>query len=273
MAYPHGLISWTDISLPDPAGGGKFYADLFGWKADDQHDPDGNYIYTMFSKGGKSTAGMGAQPPGMAESGIPPMWNTYISVDDVEATLEKWTTAGGTVVMPIMDVFTSGRMAVVADPEGAVVSFWQAGDHVGGEVFNEHGALTWNELYSRDTARAREFYTAALGWEFEKLGGDDADFEYWMIVLPSKTPGGILQNDPYNGGLMTMDDSWPDDMPSHWMVYFQVDDTDDAVAQLERLGGRVSVPPFDTNAGRISVVGDPQGGTFSIITPAQTPSP
>jgi predicted enzyme related to lactoylglutathione lyase len=269
MAYSHGLISWTDISLPDPAGGSKFYADLFGWKADDQHDPDGNYIYTMFSKGGKATAGMGAQPPAMAESGIPPMWNTYVNVDDVDATVQKWTAAGGSVVMPVMDVFTSGRMAILADPEGAVVSLWQAGDHVGGEVFNEHGAMTWNELNTRDSAKAREFYGAALGWEFEKFGGADAAFEYWMIVLPNKTPGGVLHNDQYNGGFLTMDDNWPAELPSHWMVYFQVDDTDDSIAQLERLGGTVSVPPFDSAAGRMAVVGDSQGGTFSIIAPSQ----
>jgi len=269
MAYPDGMFSWTDISLPDPAGGSKFYADLFGWHAEDQHDPDGNYIYTMFSKGGKSTAGLGPQPPGMADAGIPPMWNSYINVDSIEDTIEKWTSAGGSVMMPAMDIFTSGRMAVLVDPEGAVVSLWQAGDHVGGEVFNEHGAMTWNELATRDSAAVRKFYGAALGWEFEQLSGA-SPAEYWMIRLPGKTPGDPLSEDHYNGGVITMDDNWPAAIPAHWMVYFNVDDTDDAVARLEGLGGSVSVPAFDSNAGRMAVVGDSQGGTFSIISmPAQ----
>lgn len=44
MGYPHGLISWADLSVPDPAAGSSFYAALFGWETEDQHDPDGNYI-------------------------------------------------------------------------------------------------------------------------------------------------------------------------------------------------------------------------------------
>ena len=266
MTYPHGLFTWTDISLPDPAGGSKFYADLFGWHAEDQHDPDGNYIYTMFSKGGKSTAGLGPMPPGMAESGIPPMWNSYVNVTDLDAAIAQWTAAGGTVMMPAMDIFTSGRMAILQDPEGAVISMWQAGEHVGAEVFNEHGAMTWNELATRDSAAAREFYGAALGWEFEKSPGAPPT-EYWMVRIPGKAPGDPLSQDEYNGGIITMDDEWPAEMPAHWMVYFQVDDTEDAIAQLTALGGTVSVPPFDTPAGKMAVVGDPQGGTFTLISP------
>jgi len=271
MAYPHGLFTWTDISLPDPAGGSKFYADLFGWKADDQHDPDGNYIYTMFSKGGKATAGLGPQPPGMADAGIPPMWNSYLTVDNVDDTIEKWTAAGGSVMVPAMDVMSSGRMAFVADPQGAIVALWQAGDHVGAEVFNEHGAMTWNELATRDSAAAREFYGTALGWEFEEFVGADPG-EYWLIVVPAKTGGGVLSVDHYNGGIITMDENWPAELPSHWMVYFNVDDTDDAVARLLEHGGKVSVPAFDTRAGRIAVVGDPQGGSFSLISAPATTS-
>ena len=267
MTYAHGLFTWTDISLPDPPAGRSFYADLFGWEAQDQFDPDGNYIYTMFSKGGKNVAGLGPQPPEAADSGIPPMWNSYVNVDNVDKTIAKWTAAGGSVVMPAMDVMTSGRMAFVADPEGAVVALWQAGDHVGGEAFNEHGALTWNELNTRDAAAVREFYGAALGWEFEKFGGDDAPMEYWLIRVPAKVPGAPLQDDQYNGGVMTMDETWPADLPAHWMVYFHVDDADAAVAKLSELGGSVSVPAFDSSAGRIAIVGDSQGGTFSLISP------
>jgi hypothetical protein len=270
MAYPDGLFSWTDISLPDPAGGSKFYADLYGWHGEDQHDPDGNYIYTMFSKDGKGVAGLGPQPPGMAESGIPPMWISYVAVDDLDATIDKWTAAGGTVMMPAMDVMDAGRMAFVIDPLGAVLALWQAGAHAGAEAFTEHGTMTWNELATRDSEAARSFYAAALGWEFEELQADaPVEMEYWMVVLDSKVSGQPYRDDKYNGGVITMNENWPEDVPSHWMVYFQVDDTDESVARLESLGGKVSVPAFDSSAGRIAVVGDPQGGTFSIIAPSQ----
>lgn len=262
--HPHGLFSWTDISLPDPEKGRDFYASLFGWEAEDQFDPDGNYIYTMFSLGGESVAGLGPRPEAMAASGIPPMWQSYISVDDVDAALERVSAHGGTVIMPAMDVFTSGRMAVIADPTGAAVSLWQSGDHKGAGVFNAHGAMTWNELATRDAAAAKRFYAAVFGWDFEPF---DGDYEYWMITCPHKIQGDADADDSYNGGIMPMDDNWPADLPAHWMVYFSVDDTDAAVARLESLGGKVSVPAFDSPAGRIAVVGDPQGGTFSFIQP------
>ncbi len=275
MGYPHGLFSWTDISLPDPAGGSKFYAGLFGWQAEDQLDPEGNYIYTMFSKNGKSIAGLGPQPPDMAEAGIPPMWNSYLTVDNVDAAIEQWTTAGGAVMMPAMDVMDAGRMALVTDPQGAVLAFWQAGQHVGAEVFTEHGSMTWNELATRDSASSRSFYAEALGWEFEELPASEeapVAMEYWMVRLESKQSGQPYRDDKYNGGIITMDENWPAEVPAHWMVYFQVDDTDETVARLQSLGGNVSVPAFDSSAGRIAVVGDPQGGTFSIIAPNPAPT-
>ena len=70
MDYPHGLFSWADISLPDPAEGSSFYTALFGWEAAEQIDAEGHYLYTMFSQDGKSTAGLGPQPPELAGKGF-----------------------------------------------------------------------------------------------------------------------------------------------------------------------------------------------------------
>ncbi len=265
MGYEHGLFTWTDASSPDPAAAGQFCASLFGWEAAEQFDPDGNYIYTMFSRDGKSVAGLGGQSPEMAAQGLPAIWNSYISVDSVDDTVARWAEAGGSVMVPPMDVFTSGRMAVVVDPEGAVLSLWQAGDHVGGEVFNVPGAMTWNELNTRDVAAAREFYGKALGWEFEIFeGGGDP---YWLITVPAKTQGGALSEDAYNGGMLTISEEMGPDMPAHWSVYFQSADVDADVAKAQELGGTLVAPVMESSAGRIAVVADPQGGTFLVIQP------
>lgn len=262
--YPHGLFSWTDISLPDPAAGVAFYSELFGWDAADQHDDDGNFIYTMFSKDGKDTAGMGELPAEMQNQGIPPMWLSYITVDDLVAAVSAVEANGGSVVAPTMDVMTAGRMALVADPQGAVVALWQAGDHPGCGVFGEHGALTWNELMTRDPQGAMEFWGSTMGWGFDKMEGP---MDYWVVTLDGKAADAPYAEDNANGGIMLMDDSFPAEIPPHWMVYFHVDDTDAIAAKLTELGGTVSVPAFDTPAGRIAVLGDPQGGTFSVIAP------
>jgi predicted enzyme related to lactoylglutathione lyase len=266
--YPHGLFTWTDVSLPDPVGGSKFYSELFGWEAADQHDPEGNYIYTMFTKDGETVAGLGKQPEAMQNQGIPPMWNSYITVDDLDEALAEVEANGGSVLVPAMDVMAAGRMALIGDPTGAPVALWQEGDHAGAGAFNRHGHMTWNELATRDTQAARDFYAAVLGWSYEPLPG--APSEYHLITVSDKPEDhATLAKDNYNGGIMAMDDTWPADMPAHWMVYFQVDDTDAAAERLTELGGSVSVPPFDSSAGRIAVVADPQGGTFSIIAPPE----
>ncbi len=269
MAHPHGLFSWTDISLPDPVAGSRFYVGLFGWEAEDERGPDGSYLYTMFTKEGRSVAGLGPRPPDAEEQGFPPMWTSYVAVDDLDATLRRWTTEGGSILVPAMDVMNAGRMAVVADPQGAVLALWQAGEHAGAEVFNEPGAMTWNELNTRDAGAAREFYAAVLGWGFERLAAEDAPGEYWIITL-AKPEGGPYAPDGYNGGVMTMDERWPAEVPAHWMVYFGVADVDETIGRLASLGGTVSVPAFDIPAGRMAVVGDPQGGTCSIIAPPPT---
>ncbi len=265
MAYVQGLFSWTDIAVPDTEAGKDFYTQLFGWTAADQYDPEGNYIYTLFFKDGKMAAGMGKQPPELQAQGMPPMWNSYINVESVDDIVAATEANGGTVVMPAMDVMASGRMAFIADPSGGVVGLWQAGEHRGADIFNAPGAMSWNELATRDVEAAQAFFGPVLGWEFEKVEG----MEYWTIHLRHKVEGDGDADDDFNGGMIAMDENWPDEIPAHWMVYFNVEDTDRAVAKLQELGGNISVPPFDTSAGRISVVNDSQGGTFSVIAPSQ----
>jgi len=264
MGYAHGLFSWADISAPDPASARTFYTSLFGWDAEDQHDPDGNYTYTMFSQQGKTVAGLGPLPPDMVEQGMPAMWNSYISVDNLSSTVDGWVLAGGKVVMPPMDVFDAGRMAVVADPEGAIVALWQAQAHPGGELFNLPGSMTWNELNTRDAAAAREFYGNALGWEFEVHQREGAA-DYWLVTVPGKRQGPPLSNDPYNGGILTMGEEFPPETPAHWGVYFAVADTDADLARLAELGGSVVAGPMDAPAGRMAVVADPSGAIFTLL--------
>ncbi|MDJ0663773.1 MAG: VOC family protein [Acidimicrobiia bacterium] len=268
MGYQHGLFTWTDIAAPDPAAIKGFYTALLGWDAEDQFDPDGNYIYTLFSKDGHTVAGLGGHPPAMAGQGIPAFWTSYVSVDNADEAIAAWEEAGGSVMMPAMDVFDSGRMAFVADPEGAVIAFWQAGEHVGGQIFNVPGAMTWNELNTRDVEAAKEFYGKALGWEFEPFDSPGA-LTYWLIKVPGKEQSSPLADDPYNGGMLTITEDFPPEMPANWSVYFASADVDAAVARLDELGGSLFAGVMDTSAGRLAVVSDPQGGVFQLITPPQ----
>lgn len=256
MSHPNGRFTWTDISLPDVMAGKAFYEAYFGWSGEDQFDPDGNLIYVMFSNGGRSVAGMGPTPEEMQGLGIPPMWNSYINVDSVDGTIDAAVAAGGAIVMPALDVMGAGRMAIISDPTGGVVSLWQAGDHAGADHFDDPGEMAWNELATRDVEAAKAFYAAVFDWTYET--GDMPGGGFYTTIL--------LEGQP-NGGVIAMDDNWPAEVPPHWMVYFRVEDAIRAGKELEELGGSISVPAFDTPAGKVAVVGDPQGGTYSIIGP------
>lgn len=261
--YPHGLFSWADLASPDPKTAKEFYTGLFGWEGTDQNDPEGNYIYTLFTIGGQQVAGLGPQPEMM--QGMPAVWNSYVNVDNVDEVVAKATDVGASVLVPAMDVMDTGRMAFLQDPGGAVFGVWEPGTHKGADTFTVPGSMGWNELATRQPNEAADFYGQVFPWSFNKMVSDQAPADYWTVHLDTKVDGDGDMDDDFNAGIMKMDENWPDDMPSHWMVYFRVESTDDAVEKVKDLGGTVKVKPFQTAAGKMSVIADPQGGTFSIL--------
>ena len=122
----------------------------------------------MAKLGGRSAAAISPQQPDEAAQGIPPHWNVYVTVDDVDAVSANVGEVGGNVLAGPFDVFDAGRMSVIADPAGAVLCLWQAGESIGAEVVNEPGALSWADTASTDPEAARGFYTSLLDWRFER---------------------------------------------------------------------------------------------------------
>ena len=151
-------------------------------------------------------------------------------------------------------------MAVLADPSGAVFGLWQAGTMIGASLVNEPGGLVWEDLRSTDPAAARSFYGALFGYQYEVLEMAGPDYATFQLPSEPHVLGGM-------GGLMGL----PDGTPSHWLVYFQVADTDAATAAAEQAGGTVVTPPMDTPFGRMACLADPDGATFMVMTtdPAQ----
>ena len=250
--YAPGTPSWVDLGSPDVDGAAAFYTGLFGWTCEAAGPEEETGGYRMFFYKGKPVAGLGpAQNPG------PPYWTTYVSVADADATIAKVKDAGGTVFLEPMDVLDVGRMAVFADPTGAVISIWQPGTHPGSGIVNEPNALCWNELSTRDTAKAIEFYGKVFGWGAKVQGEPPQQYTEWQ--LGGQSVGGMMEPPPMV----------PAEVPNHWLVYFAVDDTDKAAAKVGELGGTVVMPPMDIEPGRFSVVQDPQGATFAVIRMAE----
>jgi predicted enzyme related to lactoylglutathione lyase len=147
-----------------------------------------------------------------------------------------------------------GRFALLFDTQNAHIGLWQPAGFHGASLVNEPGSYCWSELTVRDVESAKAFYGAMLGWEGETHPFGPTTYTEWH------NPGG-----PRIGGMLQMNEQWPTEVAPHWMVYFAVEDCDATAARAGELGGTVSVPPSDIPTGRFSVLGDPQGGYFSVI--------
>jgi predicted enzyme related to lactoylglutathione lyase len=244
--YEPGVPCWVDIGSPDPQGAADFYGALFGWDAPEGPPETGGYRVAMV--GDRAVAGIGpAQNPG------PPFWATYIAVASADDAAEKVTAAGGQTIVPPMDVLDVGRMAVFADPIGAVFSVWQAGTHPGAELVNEPGTWSWCELLTTDVAASKAFYGAVFGWTANTVSAGDGEYTEWQVN--GRSIAGMMQKPPM----------LPAEVPPHWAVYFAVADADTAAARVTELGGAVLMPPLDIEPGRFAVVADPYGAPFNVI--------
>ena len=256
-SYAPGIPSWVDVMVTKRSEGTAFYGALFGWTFEDSTDPEsGAVIYTNCFSNGHMVCGLMEMSPEMQSGGMPPVWGTYIATADADETAQRVTAAGGTVMMPPMDVMDVGRMAVFADPTGAVLGLWQAKTHKGAELVNEPGGFCWNELDTRDTTAASAFYEAVFGWKSEAMEGP---MEYFEWKLDGETIG----------GMMPMPGEMPAAVPPFWLVYFAVENCDGTLEKLADLGGSVMAGPMDIPAGRFAVVMDPAGAAFAVMQLAE----
>jgi len=256
--YNPGTFCWPELVASDSEKAKEFYKSLFNWNINDV--PIGNdTVYSMAAIGDKAVGAMYQRFPEQSEQGVPSHWASYVSVSNVDEAVEKAGSLGAGIIMEPMDVFDAGRMAVIQDPTGGIVSLWQPVKHIGAQVVNEHGALCWNELVSNDTEKAKEFYTGLFGWTAQ-----DQDFNgmNYTIFINGERPA---------GGMMEIQEEWGE-MPPTWFVYFAVNDCDATVEEAKSLGGEVVNPPMDIEGvGRIAFIKDSQDAVFAIIQLSQLP--
>jgi predicted enzyme related to lactoylglutathione lyase len=247
--YAAGTFCWADLSTTDEAGAKAFYGALLGWEADDM--PAGNgAVYSMQRVGDRFVAAISGQPQQQREAGVPPMWNNYVAVESADDAAARAAELGANVHAPPFDVLEAGRMAVIADPQGAFFMVWQPQRNIGAALVNEPGALSWNELASPDPEASGAFYRDLFGWEVAAIEAPTGP--YWMIK----------NGDANNGGIRKLE---PPGTPPHWLVYFAAADVDATLAEIEKLGGTKMAGPFEIGMGTIAIVQDPQGAMFALV--------
>ncbi|MCT9083033.1 VOC family protein [Streptomyces fulvoviolaceus] len=230
--YAEGVPCWVDAQLPDVEAGKRFYGELFGWTFEEAHSGS---VWAV--KRDEPVAALARK----ADGRMPTVWTVYFATPDIEGLADRVWAAGGQVVTAPMPVGALGTAALVTDPDGAVFGLWEPGTHAGFGMRHEPGSFAWAELYARDTETVNTFYG---GLFHDALFGPDAHPDF---------------------GRAPVSDVFPAEMPPHFLVHFGVEDCEAVLGAVNRLGGRVQAPPFETSYGKVAVVTDNQGASFAVL--------
>ncbi|MBP2477077.1 putative enzyme related to lactoylglutathione lyase [Crossiella equi] len=243
-----GTPCWVDVASADPAACRAFYSGLFGW----EFGPE---------VAGHSQASLGGEPVATVylarrNPGHFLGWTLYLEVSDAERAAKQIVELGGVVLSGPVRVPGRGRLVVAKDPTGGTIGFWET-EHGWHCATGRPGTLTWAELNSRDGVRADGFFASLFDFRQDQVGdGHGFDYTTWF-----RNGEPIL-------GRMRMGPEFPHEVPSHWSVYFGVDPgegTDALALRAVRLGGKISYEPFDSPFGRLAILEDPTGGTFTVV--------
>jgi len=269
--YPPGVTCFVDTERADVDAAMAFYGGLFGWTFEDRMPPGAPGRFAMATLDGLDVAGIGSA----LDEAAPPAWNTYVTVENADATVGKVEDAGGTLLLEPLDVGDAGRMAIFADPEGAAFRVWQPVNHHGAQLVNAPGSWNWSDLETRDIDAAKTFYSAVFGWEYQEV--DLGQGPSAMIRVPgygehleALTPGTLASHkefgapEGFSDAIGWMQPPATENGPARWAVTFSVADADDTARRTPDLGGTVLVEPFDVPYVRMAVIRDPDGATFAI---------
>ncbi|MFJ6462859.1 VOC family protein [Streptomyces sp. NPDC091387] len=260
--FVDGAPNWMDLGTPDLDGATAFYTALLGWGYEAGGPETGGY--GMFTLDGKSVGGAMT----VTEEQAKPSWSVYFRTTDADATAQLVEKSGGTVPIAPVDVLEFGRMGGFTDRGGAYFGVWQPKQLAGLGAVGETGSLCWAELYTPDVPAAAAFYGAVLGWETSQVPYPGGGGAYTMV-----RPAGGGDETAF-GGLVPLDA-----VPvravvgPHWLPYIEVDDCDATAAEVERLGGKLTLEPLEMEGvGRFANVTDPYGAPFAVIKSAPAPA-
>jgi predicted enzyme related to lactoylglutathione lyase len=251
----------VDTEQPDPGAAQRFYGPLFRWTFDEASSES----FVIARLDGRDAAAI------VAGSG-PPVWSTYIAVNDIDDVADRIVRAGGGVVRSAEDADSDGRTAWVSDPTGAAFRLWLPRRRLGAQVVNVPGAWNFSDLHTFDPVTANAFYGDVFGWEADDVDGGGAmwrrpgygdhlaatvDPEIYERQAAGSAPPGFADAIAW---LAPLDDA---DVP-HWHVTFSVADRDATVADAVRLGATDVSGPIDTPWTKAAVLRDPQGAVFTV---------
>lgn len=246
-----GRIDWVDLSTPSIDQALEFYRTLFGWDVHADTSPMGTYYVGMAH--GDDAAGL-MQRTEEVPSALPAMWMVYIRVESVDEAAARARLLGASQVHDPFDIPGGSRIAVLADPAGAVFTI-VSGPSGMSMARHAPGTVMGCELLTRDLSTALHFYVEMFGWE------PSIDLDSGYVTFH--------RGDSEVAGMMAMPPEVPNEAPSHWVPYFEVVDCRAACATVERLGGELAMARRRTSTQDVTiemaVAEDPQGAVFGLI--------
>jgi len=257
----HGGLVWYELITPDPEGAKLFYDAVVGWTIGEATAEFGGYRMIGRSDG-KQAGGIFPLTDEMQQHGARPTWLGYIGVDDVDDAVTSIEQSGGKSMMPAFDIPNVGRIAMVADPQGAPFYVMkpippEGRENEQSDVFSvdQPQRVRWNELATADPDGAIDFYRKQFGW------GQEGDMDmgemgkYRFIQNRETTIGAIMPK--------------PAQLPvSKWTYYIGVDDIDRAAQAITSSGGQIFNGPMEIPGGEFALNAvDPEGASFGLVGP------
>ncbi len=245
---------WYELITSDLDAAIAFYEKVVGWSISKTPTPGMDYRYIQAPDqppGGEGVGGM-MQTPEMAK-GMPPAWFGYINVADVDAEVKAFEAAGGKAMMPAFDIPNIGRVAMVADPQGAVVYVMTPTGQGQSTAYKPgvvgHGG--WHEYHATDWTSAFDFYSSRTGWAKDQEMDMGPMGKYVTFTADGVLTGGLMNNP----------------LPQQaWLFYFMTGDIDEAVERVTANGGAIQLPPMNVPGGMWAIVArDPQGAMFGLL--------
>jgi len=233
---------------------------VFGWEVEKGTPAGADMRYYMYRLRGRDVAAIGSPPP----PGLPLPWTTYVWVDDADAVAASAVKAGGNLLAEPFGSLDGARMAIVADPSGALFGVWTPGAHRGAQRVNEQSAYSMSFLRTPDPEGAKAFYGAVLGWTTEASGP----------MLLWRLPGyvGGVPEQPVSREVVAVMARAGEGEAAHWRADFWIADADAAAAGATQLGGSIVAGPED--AGPFREAGDLLGEPDDRpLAPSRAPAP
>lgn len=250
-----GRVIWHDLISDQPAASRRFYEELFGWEFEavgNVFNLGGEDAYSLIRHNGRLIGGMVNQASLKRQADDISQWVVLMSVSDVDNAADQFAANGGTVLTPPTDIAGRGRMAIVVDPQGALLALLETAQGDPERQEPGYGDFLWNELWTTDLDNAAAFYTRLTGFSARNAGTDNG--AYRVLQSGDQAALGMMQH------------PFADKRPV-WVTYIRVEDPAAITQRVASLGGKVYVPAQDRPlGGQVALIADPSGAGIALQT-------